>query len=312
MANPVAWVVRVFRNPRPADPEGRMTLGEHLRELRNRLIIAAFAIAVGTAVAWAFYNPIFRFLVDPFCSLQHIPGAVQPPRPETGHNIDGAPCPLYVTTIFQGFLLRLKVSALVAVVGTSPVWFYQIWAFVTPGLRHNERKWSILFICTAVPLFLLGAVLAYLVLSKGLRLLLSFVPENIGTLITVDHYFGYAGAMMAIFGVGFELPLLVVLLNFAGVLTFERLKKWQRRAILLIFVFAAVATPSQDPFSMLALALPMTGLFEASVLVAYINDKRRGVGGVEAAYEELDDDEASPLELEAERTVRYDDTSDIT
>lgn len=287
-----------------------MTLGEHLRELRNRIIIAALALAVITAAAWFFYQPIFEFLTRPFCELQATRDLVAPTdTTSTG----GTPsCPLYFTSIFQPFLLQLKVSALVAVVVSSPVWFYQLWAFITPGLRRNERKWSVAFICTAVPLFLVGAVLAYLVLSKGLHLLLSFVPEDYRTLITIDHYFGYATAMMAIFGVGFELPLLIVLLNFAGVLTFERLKKWQRRGILLVFVFAAVATPSQDPFSMLALAVPMTLLFEASVLVAYFNDKRRGVGSVEAAYDELDDDEASPLELDAEDVDRDDDTSHIT
>jgi sec-independent protein translocase protein TatC len=284
-----------------------MTLGEHLRELRNRIIVAALAFVVVTAVAWFFYHPIFEFLTRPFCQLQ---AQGHHPAPAGATSTGGSPgCPLYFTSIFQPFLLRLKVSAMVAVVASSPIWFYQLWAFITPGLHRNERKWTIAFVSTAVPLFLVGAVLAYLVLSKGLHLLLSFVPEDYGTLITIDHYFGYAAAMMAIFGVGFELPLLVVLLNLAGVLTFERLKKWQRRSILLIFVFAAVATPSQDPFSMLALALPMTALFEAAVVVAYLNDKRRGVGSIEAAYDELDDDEASPLELDAEGSELDDDTS---
>lgn len=310
MTTPVARVFHALRNPRPSDPEGRMTLGEHLRELRNRLIVAALALAVVTIVAWFFYDPIFQFLTRPFCELQATHSHMAPAGTTSTGGSPG--CPLYFTSIFQPFLLRLKVSAMVAVVGSSPIWFYQLWAFVTPGLHRNERKWTVAFLGSAVPLFLVGAVLAYLVLSKGLRLLLSFVPADYGTLITIDHYFGYAGAMMAIFGVGFELPLLVVLLNFAGVLTFERLKKWQRRAILLIFVFAAVATPSQDPFSMLALALPMTALFEASVLIAYFNDKRRGVGTVEAAYGELDDDEASPLELDAEGSELDDDTSHIT
>lgn len=274
-----------------------MTLGEHLRELRNRLAIALLAIVVLTIVAWFLYKPIFAFLTGPFCEMSG-DAQVQPPPAGAIEDVGGTPgCPLYFTSIFQPFLIRLKVSALVAVVVSSPVWFYQIWGFVTPGLRRNERKWSLAFVLTAVPLFLLGAVLAYLVMSKGLALLLSFVPEEYGTLIGIDQYMTYTAAMIAIFGVAFELPLLILLLNLAGVLTFARLKQWQRRAILLIFVFAAIATPSQDPFSMLALGLSMTILFEASVLLAYLNDRRRGVGSVEAAYDELDDDQASPLEM---------------
>lgn len=272
-----------------------MTLGEHLRELRNRLAIALLAILVLTIVAWFFYPWLLKFITGPFCEMSQN-AQVQPPPGAT--QVEGSPnCPLYFTSIFQPFLFRLKVSALVAVVVSSPVWFYQIWGFVTPGLRRNERKWSLAFVLTAVPLFILGAVLAYLVLSKGLSLLLSFVPEEYGTLIGIDQYMNYAAAMIAIFGVAFELPLLILLLNLAGVLTFARLKQWQRRAVLLIFVFAAIATPSQDPFSMLALGLSMTVLFEASVLLAYLNDRRRGVDGVQAAYDELDDDEASPLEM---------------
>lgn len=276
-----------------------MTLGEHLKELRNRVIIAVLALLAVTIAAWFFYHPIFRFLTGPFCELQQAAGEANQIRPPGVDSVGGTPsCPLYFTSIFQPFLLRLKVSAFVAVVVSSPVWFYQIWAFVTPGLRQVERKWTVAFLCTAVPLFVAGAGLAYLVLAKGLTLLLSFVPEEFGTLIGIDQYLRYAGTMIAIFGVAFELPLLILMLNLAGVLTYDRLRQWQRRAVLLIFVFAAIATPSQDPFSMLVLAVCMAGLFEASVLLAYLNDRRRGKLGAAAAYQELDDDETSPLELD--------------
>lgn len=281
----------------PRDPEGRMTLGEHLRELRNRLAIAAAAVLLLTIAAWFFYHPIFHFLTEPFCELtqngdMHVPvgGGTASPTP--------ADCPLYFTSVFQPLMLKLKVSVMVAAVASSPVWFYELWSFVTPGLRRGERKWTGVFMGTAVPLFLAGAALAYLVLNKGLTILLSFVPDDYGTLITIDHYFGYASAMLLIFGVGFELPLLVAVLNFAGILSFERLKKWQRAGILLVFVFAAIATPSTDPVSMLALAVPMTALFEASVLVAYLNDRRRAKNSAESGYEQLDDDSASPLEMD--------------
>lgn len=285
-----------IRQRQPRDPEGKMTLGEHLRELRNRIVQAAIPIVIVTIiVGWLFYQPIFAFLTHPFCELTATTPQLHAPSSIQGGSQQ---CPLWFNSVVQPLILRLKVSLMVALVVTSPFWFYQIWAFITPGLKHNERKWSALFLVTSVPLFLIGAALAYLVLSKGLHILLSLIPQNYGALITIGHYFAYATAMLLIFGVGFEVPLLVVLLNLAGILTFERLKKWQRLAVVLIFAFAAIATPSADPFSMLALALPMTALFEAAVVVAYFNDKRRGRGGIEAAYEQLDDDETSPLEMD--------------
>lgn len=285
------------RQRRLRDPEGRMTLGEHLRELRNRVVVVAAAIIVLTIVAWFFRDPIFRFLTDPFCDLV---AHSQIPTPELPTSKDTpARCPLFFSSVVQPLILQLKVCAIVATVAASPVWFYELWAFVTPGLRRNERKWSALFLSTAVPLFVGGAVLAYLVLSKGLHILLGLIPDEYAALITIDHYFSYAAAILAIFGVGFELPLLVTMLNLAGVLTFERLKKWQRPAILVIFAFAAVATPTADPFTMLALAAPMTALFEAAVAIAYFNDKRKERNSAESAYAELDDDETSPLEMDS-------------
>lgn len=273
-----------------------MTLFDHIKELRNRMLWAMLAIVAVMVVAWIFYDPpILGVMTRPFCEIGkqegfgHL-GDIQKVGGKEG-------CPLYFNSIFGPFLLRLKVSGIVGLVVASPVWFYQVWAFVTPGLRRNERKWSGAFLGIAVPLFLAGALLAYFVLDKGLALLLRFIPPEYGALITIDHYFKYAMALILVFGVGFELPLLITMLNLAGVLTFERLKKWQRRAIMLIFVFAMIVTP-QDPFSMIALAIPMTALFEAAVLIAYFNDKRRGRNAVESAYDELDDEETSPLEMD--------------
>ncbi|MQA01326.1 MAG: twin-arginine translocase subunit TatC [Streptosporangiales bacterium] len=273
-----------------------MTLGEHIRELRNRLVWALLAIVAVTVVAWFFYDPpLLQILTKPFCEVQRLNGVAPVGQPR---EVGGTPgCPLYFNSIFQPFLLRLKVSAIIALVVASPVWFHQLWAFVTPGLRRSERKWGAAFLAIAVPLFVGGAVLAYFVLDKGLTLLLKFIPTEFGALITIDHYFKYATALMLVFGVGFELPLLITMLNLAGVLTYERLKLWQRKAVMLIFVFAMIVTP-QDPFSMIMLAIPMVLLFELSVVLAYVNDKRRGRNQVEAAYDDLDDDETSPLEMD--------------
>lgn len=297
MASPFSRVLKALRTQRPKDPEGRMTLGDHIRELRNRLVWALLAIVVVTVVAWFFYDPpLLQILTRPFCEVQRLNG-VAPLGGQPREVVGTGSCPLYFNSIFQPFLLRLKVSAIIALVVASPVWFYQLWSFITPGLRANERKWSVMFLAIAVPLFVGGALLAYFVLDKGLTLLLKFIPTEFGALITIDHYFKYASALMLVFGVGFELPLVVVMLNLAGVLTFERLKQWQRKSIMLIFVFAMIVTP-QDPFSMIMLAIPMVLLFEAAVFIAYLNDKRRGRNQVEAAYDDLDDDEISPLEMD--------------
>jgi len=179
---------------------------------------------------------------------------------------------------------------------SAPVWLYQLWAFVAPGLYRNERRWTYIFMGAAIPLFFVGTALAYLTVDKGLSIFLGFVPEDVAALITVDHYLGYVLAMLLVFGLTFELPLFVVILNLAGVLTSARIRKSQRIIIFGIFVFSAVATPSADPFTMLALALPTVLLFEAAALLAFLNDRRRARRP--DPYAGLSDDEAAPLNLE--------------
>ncbi|GAA4105371.1 twin-arginine translocase subunit TatC [Actinomadura miaoliensis] len=267
------------------DPEGRMPLMDHLRELRNRLIKALLALVVGTIVGWIFFQPIWDFLKEPYCSL---PASQQ---------LESGKCTLVVNTIFQQFFLRLKISFIVGIVLSSPVWLYQLWAFVAPGLYRREKRWTYVFLGAAIPLFLVGTVLAYMTVDKGLQLFLGgFSIDDVTALITVDHYLGYVMAMLLVFGMTFELPLFVVVLNMAGVLSFEMIKKSQRIAVFGIFVFAAVATPSGDPFTMLALALPTLVLFEISAVLAFFNDRRRARRP--DPYAGLSDDEASPLDLD--------------
>ncbi|WP_329234759.1 twin-arginine translocase subunit TatC [Actinoallomurus sp. NBC_01490] len=258
-----------------------MPLMEHIRELRNRLLKAMLGIVAGGIVGWIFYDPIWNVLQHPYCKI--------PQANRLGQ------CVLTTTGILDPFVLRIKICLIIGLVLGAPIWLYQIWAFVAPGLYQRERRWTYVFMAGAVPLFALGACLAYLTLDKGLGILLGFTPEHVLPLVTITSYLGYAVAMLLIFGATFELPLFVVVLNLAGVLTHARIRKWRRTLVFGIFVFAAVATPSQDPFTMLALALPTVVLFEVAEVIAYVHDKRKAARP--DPYAHLSDDEASPIDM---------------
>jgi sec-independent protein translocase protein TatC len=243
-----------------------MPLMEHLRELRNRLIKAVLGLIAGMVVGWLLYTPAFNFIADPFCKIA-INGTVGC-KGAHGH-------PLIVTGVFDPFFVKLKVAFVVGVIVSSPIWFYQLWAFIAPGLYRREKRWTFAFVGAAVPLFALGGVFAYLAMSRGLRFLLSLTPPDVRALITIDTYFGYAMAMLFIFGLAFELPLVLVMLNMAGVVSHAFIRKWRRVMIFLVFVFAGAATPSPDPFSMLLLAVPCVILVEVAELFVWLNDRRR-------------------------------------
>ena len=238
---------------------------EHIRELRNRLIKVVLAVIAGMVVGWLVYARAFTFITEPFCRLD-IQGAV-------GCGKDGHP--LVVTGVFDPFFVKLKVAFVVGLIVSSPIWFYQLWAFIAPGLYKREKRWAFGFVGTAVPLFVLGGFFAYLAMSRGLRFLLGLTPEGVRPLITIDTYFGYAMAMLLIFGLAFELPLILVMLNMAGAVTHAFIRKWRRVMIFLVFVFAGAATPSPDPFSMLLLAVPCVILVELAELFVWLNDRRR-------------------------------------
>ncbi|MEU5992197.1 twin-arginine translocase subunit TatC [Spirillospora sp. NPDC047418] len=271
--------------PDAAAPDGRMPLMDHLRELRNRLIKAILAFVVGAIAGWLLFDPVWDFLKQPYCSLPQ------------SHVIDKDQCSLFVNGIFSSFFLKLKISCIIGAVISAPVWLYQIWAFVAPGLYNRERRWTYVFLGAAVPLFFVGTALAYVTVDKGLAIFLGFVADDVKPLITVDSYLSYVLTMLLVFGLTFELPLFVVVLNLAGVLSSKRIRGLQRMILFGIFVFAAVATPSADPFTMLALALPTVLLFEIAALLAFLNDRRRARRA--DPYEGLSDDEASPLDLDA-------------
>jgi sec-independent protein translocase protein TatC len=266
-----------------SNPEARMPLMEHIRELRDRVIKVAAAITVGSVMGWFVYPHVWHFIQAPYCRIK---------QPHSlGYLALHQTCQLYVTGLFDGLFLRLQIAIVTGVILSAPIWLYQLWAFIAPGLYRRERRWAYYFVGAAVPLFAVGATIAYFAMTRGLHFLLDMVPANVSPIITINTYLSYAGAMLAIFGIAFELPLVFVLLNLAGVLTHARFKKWRRMIIFLVFAFAAVFTPSPDPLSMLLLAVPCLALVEASEVFAWAHDRRK------ARHESLEFPGLSPEEV---------------
>lgn len=271
---------------RTDDPEARMSLINHLRELRRRLVIGLIILAVGAVAGWCFYNPIMHLLEQPYCAID----------PRYRFDSGGGQCVLVYHGALDGLTTRLKVAVLSGAIMTAPLWLYQVWAFIGPGLRKNERRYTIAFVLASTTLFAMGAVLADLVLSKGLSMLLSQAGENVQAMLTVNNYLSFVVAMLVTFGLAFELPLIIVMANLAGVLSGGMLVKAQRVSIFLIFLFAAFACPSSDPFTMCAMAVPLVVLFEGAVLFAVLHDRRaERRRAVEKARNDVDDAIATPF-----------------
>jgi sec-independent protein translocase protein TatC len=279
---------RMVALQKEANPEGRMPLMDHIRELRSRVIKALLALVIGTGVGclpWVF-NPLWRLIEHPYCIAN-----IDRQRDCVPNHINGQ---LVITGIFDPFTLRLEIGFFFGLIVTSPIWLFQIWAFIAPGLYSKEKRWTYAFVGASVPLFLTGTVLAYLVMDRGLHFLLGLAPKGTLILPEISTYLGYFMAMILGFGLTFELPLTLVVLNYARILTHARFRKWRRIMIFAVFVFAGMASPSPDPFTMLLLATPCVILVEVAEIIVWTHD--RTLARRPAMYAGLSDFEPAPLD----------------
>ncbi|AZA11414.1 twin-arginine translocase subunit TatC [Corynebacterium gerontici] len=274
------------------NPQADMSLVEHLQELRTRVIIALFAIAIGTVIGFIWYQvsipgipSLGDILRGPYCRIS--------PELRADLTRDGE-CRLIATAPFEMFMLRLKVGALAGIVFSSPVWLWQIWAFVAPGMMKNERRVSVAFISVAVLLFVLGALIAYWVIAFGLELFLGLGRDVQITALSGALYFKFLLTSLIIFGISFEVPLFVVALNMFGLLHYEAVKGKRRFVIMTLFVIAAVITPGQDIVGMTVLGGSLSLLVEMAFQFMRWNDKRRKIE--RPAWLDVDDEQASALE----------------
>jgi sec-independent protein translocase protein TatC len=264
----------------PVGPDGRMALSDHLRELRARIIRSVLVLILAVIVMFYFYEHLYQLILKPY------ENAVEQIDPSTRTE------PV-ISGVASGLLFQLKLCGLAGVVASSPYWLYQIWAFIVPGLHPNERKWTRIFAAIAGPLFIAGVAVGYYVLPKAIAVLIGFTPEGVTNLVEFTEFFSFISRMLLIFGIAFEIPLFVIMLNLAGVVSGRTLGRYRAWIVLGTFVFAAVGTPSTDPFSMLFLAIPMLVLFFIAELIARLVDRGRDRAG--ASTEAWTDDEASPL-----------------
>jgi sec-independent protein translocase protein TatC len=259
-----------------------MSLIEHLRELRSRLFKASVAIVIGTVAAWGFYPQIFDLLSQPV-------NVIVEQAQSNGRDVR-----LVLGGVADAFVLQIKVSVVTSMLVTSPIWIYQLWRFITPGLYKKEKLRAYLFASVATPLFVSGAVLAYIFLPIGLQLLFGFTPLGVGNYVPVDRYLSFFLRMVLVFGISFLTPLFIVMLNFFDMLEAKAITSRWRLVVLITFAFSAIATPTGDPVNMTLLAAPVLLLISAATFIAWLNDKRRARKRKDDPVLGLSDDEASP------------------
>jgi sec-independent protein translocase protein TatC len=284
--------LRRSKADRAKSADGTMSLMEHLNELRRRLFFAVLGIFIGTVIGFIWFGhgipaiglpSLSDILTGPYCAV---------PSTERVTFGAGDDCKLLATGPFSALELQLKSALIAGVVLSSPVWLYQLWSFVTPALYSKERRYAVTFVSCGGLLFSIGALLAYIVIREGLTVLLGFGGDATIAALSPDSYFSFLIAMLIIFGVSFELPLLLIMLNQIGLVSHAKLKKWRRYSIFGMVVFAGLVVPGNDPITMLALAIALILLYELSVQVTRIHDRR---ASKKAGLAELADDEASAL-----------------
>jgi len=241
-----------------------MPLLEHFRELRSRVVKSALAICLGSVVGWFFYNEIITKLAEPVCDLR----AAQ----ESGAASCGA---LYINGVLGPLNLQIKIAILSGIILTAPIWLYQLWAFIAPALHRKEKRNSIFFFIAATPFFAVGAYLGYSILPIAVRVLFGFTPTSLSNLVKFDDYLDFVMRAILLFGIAFELPVFLVTFNAIGFLSGKAILKPWRIWVFAICLFVAGFTPSADPLSMLALAVPLILLYLMAGGIALINDRRR-------------------------------------
>jgi sec-independent protein translocase protein TatC len=269
-----------------ARERGTMPLLDHLRELRKRIMRAAFFIFIFSILGFVYYDQIITTLAEPVCDLKL--------AQSSGSNNCGS---LFISGVLGPLNLQVKVAFLTGVIISAPFWLYQLWAFIAPALHRKERRKSVLFIIAATPFFTLGAALAYYILPIAIKVLFGFTPDSLNNLVRFDDYLSFVLRIILIFGLAFELPVFLVSLNLIGVLSGKAILKPWRFAIFGITLFVAAFSPTADPLSMAALALPLILFYFGAGGIALLVDKKRdkksqAIGDNQAA----DIDEASPIE----------------
>lgn len=260
-----------------------MSLVDHLRELRYRVTVGFGAIVLFSILSAFFYKELVALVTRPFFQAADM---ILEANPEADLQIvtDG---------VISPFTLAIIACAVGGVIAASPIWMYQIWAFIAPGLLRNEKKYAVAFLASAIPLFLLGCLVGYWILPKGIAVMLGFTPQgvNITNLLEISRFLKFELQIIAVFGLSFLLPVIIVALNLMNVVRGYQLGKARKLVIFLTFVFAAMVTPSVDPFSLLALSIPMTGLYLVAEVICRILDRRKGITEESQAEFDIDLDD---------------------
>lgn len=253
----------------PVSDGAEMPLIEHLRELRGRLGKALVAVVIAFVIGFVVRQPVFDLLIQPYCDLPAELRAGSVALDASGR------CSLIFTDVLGAFFVSLKAAAVVAIVLAAPVVAYQVWRFVTPGLRPVERRYALPFVAISFILFAGGGVFAYFIIPRGLELLLGFGGENVISLMDANRYLGFIIQTMVAFGLAFEVPLILIMLALMGVVGASGLRRFRRHAVLGAFVASALITPTTDPLTMSALAAPLIAFYELAILGAWLIERRR-------------------------------------